>query len=53
MLRCVDYYLAVERVGKGYEDFGGSLRVRKEGEVGAVRSVMRGESLWGIKVGRR
>lgn len=53
LIKCADYYLQLGKVSKGYSDFTGSLRVLKESEVGTLRSVFRGPSLWGIKTTRK
>jgi hypothetical protein len=53
LLKYADYYLQLGKVGKGYSDFTGSLRILKEVEVGTLRSVFRGPSLWGIKATRK
>lgn len=52
-MKCADYYLQLGKVGKGYSDFTGTLRILKEVEVGTLRSVFRGPSLWGIKASRK
>lgn len=49
MIYFSDYYLQIDKVGKGYKDFTGSISVLKEVETCAIRSNYRGVSIWGIK----
>jgi hypothetical protein len=53
LIKYADYYLQMGSLGKGYEDFTGSLTVLKEVECGALRSCLRGATVWGLKCGRK
>lgn len=53
LVKYADYYLQMGSLGKGYEDFTGSLTILKEVECGALRSSFRGPTVWGLKSSRK
>lgn len=53
LIKHSDYYIKLGQVGKGYDDFTGTLTLMKEVEVGALRSQFRGPSIWGLKSGKK
>jgi len=53
LVKYSDYFIEVSKLGKGYEDFTGSLTIVKEVECAALRTCLRGPSVWGLKGGRK
>jgi len=53
LIKYSDYYLQIDKVSKGYDDFVGSINIIKEVEVGAMKLINRGQTIWGLKLSKR